>query len=282
MKAGIMNENFEGIFSTNAWKSVALQIIKRDGIVKMPSLTTEQVTEFVNYLHDKPVVNAHVQAKATLPSASLSTALKIREWPMMCHTMNDIVSAPYFFELAVSMLDFVKQYFDDETPKLYSMNGFWTQPASGEQYLDTHWWHRDGDDRKQLALFLFGTDVLKTQDGAHLYQKGTHRIPDTALPDGKGGLRHYEKPPYECLVTMVGAAGTVFASDPGGLHMGLRPTLVEGERHKTRLLVWARYGVSDMPASYQWDRMHPVPKAVLGARYPKNPQICNQIKLVVS
>ncbi len=260
----------------------ALQIIRRDGIVKMPSLSAEQVMSFVGHLQNKLVVNAHVQAKATLLPAPLSAVLKKGEWPMMCHTMEDVVSAPYFFELAISMLDFAEQYFDGETPKLYSMNGFWTQPASGEKYLDTHWWHRDGDDRKQLALFLFGTDVLNPQDGAHLYQKGTHRIPDTALPDGKGGLRHYEKPPDECLVTLTGEAGTIFASDPGGLHMGLRPTPVEGQPHKPRLLVWARYGVSDMPISYQLDRMRPVPKAVLGARYPENPQVQQQIKLVVS
>jgi hypothetical protein len=260
----------------------ALEKMRRDGIVRLPAMDRKQIKEFTGYLMPKVVYNAHVKAKATQLSR-LEGALKMKEWPMLCHDMNDIVAAPYLFEIALSMMPFVKEYFGGEQPRLYSMNAFWTQEVpDAKEYPDTHWWHRDGDDRRQLALFLYGSDVLENNDGAHLYQRGTHLVGDHQLKNDDGSPRHYTEPPQSCLETILGEAGTMFMSDPGGLHMGLRPKGLDGAGKPSRMLAWARYGVSEVPVVYQFDRLTPAPKEVLGNRYPSDPAIREAIKLVVA
>lgn len=256
------------IFNTALWKRIALDVLKRDGICKMPAFSPEQTRAITTWLIGCQVYNAHVVAKATAPPMMLGNVLKHNTWPMWCHTTEDVVAAPWFFEAAISMYDIVHNYFG-EKPYMYSMNCFWTQPANAPEYAETHWWHRDGDDRKQLTMFLYGTDVLETADGAHLYQKGTQLVSDNALG------RDYQKPPYECVETLFGPAGTIFLSDTGGLHMGLRP-------RKPRMLAWARWCVSNPPWIYNHDHLSPVSKAILGNRYPKTPELQEAIKLVVS
>lgn len=256
------------ILTPALWKQIALDVLKRDGICKMPPLSSEQNSAILKSLLYKPVFNAHVVAKSTDGSIILNRALIDGKWPMMCHKMEDIVAAPWFFEVALSMYDLVHNYFG-EKPYLYSMNCFWTQPAEGpEYYADTHWWHRDGDDRKQFTMFLYGMDVLNTGDGAHMYQKGTHLIPDHALG------RDYQKPDIEKLEVILGPAGSLFLSDTGGLHMGLRPK-------KPRMLAWARWGVSNPPWIYSHDRLSPVSRDILGDRYPKTPELQEAVHLVV-
>lgn len=258
-----MNE----ILTPALWKIIALDVLKRDGICKMPPLSTEQNAAISKSLWKKSVYNAHVIAKSTGDPLPLSQVLQEGKWPMFCHKMEDIVAAPWFFEVALSMYDLVHNYFG-EKPYLYSMNCFWTQPAGDVQYADTHWWHRDGDDRKQLTLFLYGQDVNNTADGAHLYQKGTHLVPDHALG------RDYQKPDVDKLEVIVGPAGMLFLSDTGGLHMGLRP-------RKPRMLAWARWCVSNPPWIYQHDRLSPVSKDILGDRYPQSLELREAVHLVV-
>lgn len=261
------DEQREAIFNGRLWKRIALGMLRRDGIARMPTMPPSLLEKIIDHLQDKQVYNAHVIPKSTEPSVPLKTALREKRWPMMCHTMADIVTAPFFLETAIGMYDVAKAYFDDEQPRLYSLNAFWTQPAPGPEYQDTHGWHRDGDDRKQMVMFLFGTSVEHTTNGAHMYQKGTHRIADNALG------RDFRAPPYDVIETMVGPAGTLFLSDTGGLHMGLRPD-------QPRMLAWARWGVSDPPESYKWDQLKPVPKELIGNRYPRAAELQEAIKLI--
>jgi hypothetical protein len=265
-----MNE----VFSGQVWSKIALDILRREGVVKMQPFPPEIVKDIVDHLWEKRVFNAHVVAKATEIPVTLSLAVKEKRWPMMCHLMEDVVTAPYLFEMALAVLPMVQAYFGGERPCLYSMNAFWTQPSDSPQYADTHWWHRDGDDRKQLALFMYGTNVLKSGDGSHLYQRGTHKIPDNALTDMAGNPRLYTEPVPEALSTVIGPAGTLFFSDPSGLHMGLRP-------QGLRMLAWMRFGVSFPPPMYIIDGLMPVDKTILGSRYPADPTLQEQIQLVV-
>src|SRR5256885_15978270 len=111
------------------------------------------------------------------------------------------------------------------------------------------------DDRKQMVAFFMLTDVTEMDQGAHQYQAGTHRIPDESLG------RHPNAPPPEGVVTIFGQAGSIFIEDTRGLHQAHRPQV------GARGLAWARFGVSDPPESYVWDRLSPVPKEALGVRY---------------
>jgi len=218
--------------------------LRRDGIVH--PFGRIDVAPILLHLADKTVWNAHVRAKASA-SAPLQDVLRARRWAAFAHSLHDIVRAPVFLEAALALRPLAEEYFGEE-PVLYSMNAFWTQPAMGDLYADTHDWHRDTDDRKQLALFVYGTDIPAWDDGAHLYQPGTHNA---------GTVGNAQAFP------VMGDAGTAFLCDPSGLHMGVRPT------RTARLFMWARWGVSTPPDAYKWDQLEPIPAAALGDRVAK-------------
>jgi hypothetical protein len=221
-----------------------------------------------DYLATKTIYNAHVQAKAT-QSAPFGNPIAEKVWPMFCFSMTDIVTAPIIFELALKFLPIARAYFDDEPPVLYSMNCFCTQPATGPEYKDTHWWHTDADDRKQMVVFFTLTDIPTPMDGAHLYQKTSHTYNGNTPWD-------WAHPPEDKLVVVSSKAGDVFVEDPRGFHMAYRP------KYKKRMVAWARFGVSDPPESYKWDKLAPVNNDLLDGRYPADPETQRAIRLVVA
>lgn len=243
------------------------ELLTRDGIARLGVMSPMRLGNVVSHLMANDVANAHVWAKKNQEPLILPTALAMREWPAMCHTMECIVTAPHFFAEALKTYDIAKAYFGEE-PLLYSMNAFWTQPTvNGHVYHDTHGWHRDGDDRKQLVLFLFGTNVLDLSNGGHQYQVGSHR-----RGDGELGY-HHGSPPGEVVRDITGQAGTMFMEDTGGLHMGHRP-------NQARCIMWARWGVTDAPDSYKWDQLSPVPKEKV-RDYPTDEVLQHAVRLVV-
>ena len=243
-----------------------IESLKQDGFVYAPwKMKFSEVGEFYNHLNLCQVFNAHVQAKSDKTSFCRD-ARRIKDWPIFSFSMQDVITAPYFFEYALRGFDVAKKYFE-EFPRLYSINAFCTQPGSYE-YRDTHSWHRDGDDRKQLAMFMYGTNVHTIEDGPQLYQRGSHLNCDSDFSYSGQTL------PPETVKTVAGSAGTIFFNDPRGYHMGIRPS-------KFRMLVWARWGVSNPPEAYVWDNNRPVSKDLLGDRYPNDPELQEAIKLVV-
>jgi hypothetical protein len=240
--------------------------LRNDGITSiLPNLFNPEPV--YSWLSTKTVYNAHVAAKGT-QSAPFGNPVVDTRWPMFCFSMEDIVTAPVIFELALRFIPYAREYFEEDQ-LLYSMNCFCTQPASGPEYADTHWWHIDGDDRKQMVVFFMLTDIPTPMDGAHLYQKTSHTY------DGKVPWE-WTKPPEDKLTIVTGKAGDVFVEDPRGFHMAYRP------RYKKRMMVWARFGVSDPPESYKWDRLSPISKDLLGDRYPKDETVQKVIRLVVA
>lgn len=233
------------------------------GIYVTGPMDTGRVDEIVAHLVQWPMYGAHVAAKATEPPVSFSVASE--RYLAFCPHMRDVVTAPHWFELAISFYDAAKEYFGQE-PHLYSLNAFWTKP--GPTYADTQTWHRDHDDVRQMAVFMLGTDVDDTPDGAHYYQAASHRIRQEELG------YEWHQPPYERVVRVGGQRGTIFACDPWGLHRGFPP-------NQFRLLLWARWCVSPEPRVYGVDNLAPVSKDLLGDRYPSNPALQEAIKLVV-
>ena len=258
----------------------AIDNLRREGIYRWPgrAMSDRDVGELNDELMKSPIFASHVAAKATESSQPfLKVATGVNHqwmWPIFSNHMHDLIRAPHWFELALSFYPMAEAYFDGEFPRLYSLNNFWTAPAE-TIYTDTQAWHRDGDDRRQLTLFMFGTDVAAIDDGAHLYQRGTHRIPDDKL-----GRPFREDPPQpngrSIVETVTGPRGTLMLVDTGGLHKAIPP------KTKPRLLFWARYGVSNPPASYAWDSLSPLPRAEIGDRYPSDPKLQEAIRLVVA
>lgn len=252
---------------------VEVEALKVNGIYAYPKplLSRQNLIEFRKHLDVALVYNSHVSAKATEPPVKLQEAITEKRWGVFAPPMAALIRAPFWFELATSFFELAKEYFDGEFPRLYSLNAFWTKAIEGPLYMDTQAWHRDGDDRKQMTLFMLGSDVPDPSEGAHLYQKGTHKILDSDL-----GRNFRDAPPMDLVESVIGPAGTVFIVDTGGLHKAIRPAT------KPRLLVWARFGVSNPPQSYGWDGLSPLPKVEVGDRYPINPELQESIRLVVA
>lgn len=231
-----------------------------DGISLVDPMTYGEVADILAHLDACTVYNGHVKAKAdkSLPGPVYAQAAR---WPMWTVDMHDVITAPHLFEAALESYPIARDYFREE-PVLYSMNAFWTHPSE-QLYMDTHGWHNDGDDRKQLVLFIYGTDVLTAENGGHLYQVGTHYQRRGYALNAAGPQR---------LIT--GTAGTAFMSDTTGQHVGIRP-------NQLRMLMWARWGVSTPPISYHWDRLSPCPRERLGDRYPQDPELQRVVRFVV-
>jgi hypothetical protein len=250
-------------------------------------MSTKELAELWSFLDDRPVWPNHVATKAPGYPEHSKPLREFRtdsEWPMASPTMETAVCAPHLLEYALRAYPIALDYFG-EPPLLYSLNMFFSQPAAST-YPETHVWHRDGDDRKQLGVFMFGTDVLTHEDGAHLFQRGTHRLRDGSLPSGDTNTVHaqldaelgnaYQFPRAEDVEVILGPAGTMFLEDPSGVHRGVRPRAL-------RMFAWARWGVSDPPVSYsQWDHLSPVPRELIASRYPENLVLREAIRLVVS
>lgn len=245
------------------------QVLRNHGIVRIDPLTSGETADILEHLSHVSVFNGHVKNKGNLEAASPLEAV-MNGWPAFSCSMEDIVTAPHMLELAMSIKYIAEEYFG-EPPSLYSMNAFWTNP-SAQTYMDTHSWHRDADDRKQMVLFVYGTDIEVAEDGAHLYIPGSHCKSDGEIGYDQNQTRFItEVPPH---VTVLGPAGTAFLADTFGMHMGIRP-------RKPRLLLWARWGVTSPPVSYLWDQLAPVPRERLGDRYPTDPAMQEAIRLVV-
>lgn len=224
-----------------------LPTLRRDGIVSVPGLSTTQVDALWAAVQDCPRYAGHVKREGR-PHAGQ---------PISCWDMHDLIVAPHFWEWAVAFTPLAALYLG-ATPLLYSMNVFESTPSDWPPHPGIEVFHRDADDVRFLALFLYLTDV-HDGDGAHVYQCGTQ--------DLGSEMREME---------MCGPRGTAFLADTRGFHRGHRPTT------GPRRLAWARWGVSDPPASYVRDQLQPLPRARLGSRYPTDPALQAIVRLVVA
>ncbi len=235
--------------------SVILDTLRQAGIALLPPMAPEQIAEIRDHLRATPAYTEHVQAYSDGAARNFDhTAEGTEIW---CHAMSDVVAAPHFFEFALAQVELARAYLE-ALPRLYSMNAFWTRPGTRAPVAHLQEWHRDNDDDRFLAFFVYGTDVEEEADGPHEYQLGTHHGGEPGGP-----------------ISVFGPAGTAWAADTHGLHRGPKPA------RGHRLLLWARYGVSDPPRAYLQDRLESVPAGVLGDRYPSDPELREIVRLVV-
>jgi hypothetical protein len=220
--------------------------LTRDGIVALEPMIGAKET--LDYLESRPKYHGHVKGASVAAHQPGNST---------CWAPEDVLRAPHFLEFALALTPVVKSYLEQE-PLLYSVNAFTTYPISGPMNPDIQEWHRDRDDVRFVGLFVYLTDVIRADDGAHLFETRTHNG-DVVGP----------------IHTVLGSAGTAFLADTRGLHMGVRPAL------RSRTMAWARWCVSDPPASYVWDKQTPVPHSTLGERYPRDQAVRESIRLVV-
>ena len=242
----------------DSFDPLILDALRRNGIVVVPGLSKSDIGECSSYLRGTSCYTEHVKVYSDAIARSFEDSEKLTD--VWCHEMTDVVMAPNFFELTLKYASIAADYLDT-SPFMYSMNAFWTKTSSNAPKMDLQTWHRDHDDERFLALFVYGTDVFTEADGPHQFKVGTHN----GAEDGE-------------IRTMYGPAGTAFLADTRGLHMGRKPTRL-GCR---RLLLWARWSVSVRPWAYDNDKLAPVAATLLGDRYSTDPVVRNQIRLVVA
>jgi len=222
--------------------------LETHGISIVNSLGLESAWDMTDYLEKCKQYEGHVWRQGQVAPYPQT---KVTCWPM-----EDVILSPHFLEFALSFTSIAEEYLG-QSPLLYSINAFTTFPVTGELNPDIQEFHRDKDDTKFLALFVYLTNVESTEDGPHEFLTGTRE-----------GAEIRDR----CF--MLGPPGTAFLADTRNLHRGNRPM------HCPRTLAWARWGVSDPPASYAYDQLAPIDAKLLGDRYPTDPYLQQSIRLV--
>lgn len=219
---------------------------RREGFRRLDPLSGRQVDEVLGYLKSRPVFNGRHVVQGDVSGFSSwddAAGSNVLAW-----TLADAVLMPHVLERALAMTDFAAEYLGVPIPLLYSMNVFCTRPGQPVR-PDIQDWHRDQDDYRFLPMFFYLTDVG---------------------PDARQELRVDGRE-----IGIDGPRGTVFLSDTMREHRGLKP------QHSERIVGWARWGVSDPPESYKWDKLEATDRALLGDRYPSDPRLRESIHLVV-
>ena len=224
-----------------------------EGIVTLNDCTLSkgQIDDLNKYFSRKKVFNSHVYIYSDKEPYEVE---KLRlESPIGSYRSADTINAPHLLDLALNpkVLGIVEQYLGC-APTIYSMNSwryFPGYPQTGPQDF-----HRDIDDYKFLALFLFLSDVQGGESGGQFqYIKRTHDegelakltsnisvagefFPPKLKNHGYKNSDLYKKIFSAQIEDFIGPAGSVFLSDTFGLHRGVPP------QFNDRFVCWIRYG----------------------------------------
>ncbi|HEY9843957.1 MAG TPA: phytanoyl-CoA dioxygenase family protein, partial [Candidatus Obscuribacterales bacterium] len=268
-----------------------LEQLREDGLYHLKSmLSPAQAAEIVTYFRQLPCYRAHVAAYSDGIAQSVEQAAQQGNYGS--YRLKEALAAPYLLDLAMNpyLLAIAESYLGCQ-PALYSLHVWWTFAGQPQPGL-THAYHRDQDDYRFLAMFVYLTDV-EADDGPVDLLKGTHRI--EALGESLEAYRHHHPelspeikalhffPPlardgnaqnpgriplsYEAFLqghkeTLTGPAGTCFIADTFALHRGNPPS------RNHRLSCWIRYGISKNRV-YMSDRTEPVPVSLLSPTFKR-------------
>ena len=245
-----------------------LQELRRDGYTA-PFYRPSLAADLHSALMEAPTFMGHVIPQGDRVPRSFNDAMATKHG-MACHHMASVLSVPGMFDNLAEFHTLAADYFQEE-PFIYSVNAFWKKPKGAPG------WHYDEDDRKQLVMFMYGTDVPTDDDGVHAYVTGSHLWDRPKLKPWHNVQEDVSGPlPADWPVHRFhGPAGTTFLTDTRGLHNGFPPV------RAPRLLLWSRWGVSKPPVTYKNDELSPVPWRMVTKQKP-NPVIQNRTQLVVN
>lgn len=231
--------------------------LRETGLAHLRPIGQDDMRQVLWHFGRNPVyVDAHIPATAANRGETTFERSHERaaNSECVCAPMAVTIKAPWIFERGLALREVACNYLHTFRPLAYSMNAFWTRPGAAPLRDDIQAFHRDMDDPKGfLAMFVYLTAVHDDADGPHVL----------VGPDGNA-RRVY------------GPAGTVFVADTSHNHCGLKPT------RRERGMAWFRWGVSDPPDSYVWDKNEPIPAQGLDFRYPVDPVLRDAVKLLVT
>jgi hypothetical protein len=190
--------------------------LKKDGYLIFDNFfSQEEVTELQNTLSQSSGYNAHVPLYSDNILRKLTSEYEFNtlSYPPNILLQNKTILNKIINPLMLSLAQGYLGCF----PTLYSLNSWW-HFYNGQVY-GTQQNHRDHDDFKFLALFVFLTDVNDT-NGPHVFYPGTQ--------DGSSSDKS---------IAISGKAGTAILADTFAIHRG--QPLQQG----SRLVCWWRYGL---------------------------------------
>jgi hypothetical protein len=280
--SALVNQVVPRQFATDAPVGL-LETLRTNGIIRLPELqfSASQVRLITAYLAEKRVYAAHVPVYSDGIARSLSDP-KTHNFPFGSYTMADVIQSPHLLELAFhpTVLALAERYLGC-APTLFSMHAWWSFPGFASTGPQT--FHRDYDDYRFLALFVYLTDVHGSeQGGQHDFIYCTHRqealarlfyndldcaaafFPPKSTATVHPSEQMYRKIFGDNIQSITGVAGSVFLADTYGLHRGVRPT------QNGRLVCWMRYGLR-RNQGYVQDQSRPVDFDWSSHRLARNP-----------
>ena len=212
--AEIVNKNVPQINAE--FDKKVLNEINEDGYAVVENfLSQDEVDNIKNYVKEIKGYQFHVPNRAFNKTPQKYN--KNLNWNICSYKMNHLLTNHFILKL-ITRPDVVAlaQAYLGCLPTITSVSMWWSK-FTGEEF-HTQKVHRDYDDFRFLAFFIYLTDV-DDNNGPHVYYKNTHN----------GSEDMSEK------VVIKGKAGTAIFGDTYALHHG--NPLAKGER----LLFWSRF-----------------------------------------
>jgi hypothetical protein len=257
------------------------------GLLQLPVALSADLVEILRaHLETQPVhVGPHTLdcGRRQMPLAEAR-----RHGQMAGYTMGQLLRTPAVIDVfnRPDIVDFVQQYLGC-VPTLYSINGWWSFPATAPESMNVQYFHRDTDDWRFCTLFLYVTHV-DALAGPHQVVAGSHtmsgmrRLLDRARAAGReiaefdaaGSFIHTtgsllsadtERLLADDIQTVTGPPGTMFLVNTLALHRGLVPSSTP------RLMLWARYGLGPNTNSADLEQ-GPLCRAQLATALPDTPR----------
>jgi hypothetical protein len=237
-----------------------LETFTRDAVIVHPmKLEADKAAEIRRHLETQTVHKGYHVYWSDRQQCSLEEARKAG--PFAGYTMDQLMRTPHLVDFFnhPAVVDFVEMSLGC-VPTLYSINAWWSFPATTPTGHGAQFFHRDDDDWRFITLFLYLTDVDE-EAGPHQLIKGSHTLEgmttliETARARGEDvpidALASFSDNSYftgtfsgtcerafkEETANIVGPAGTIFMANTVAAHRGLMP------KTKPRLIAWARYGM---------------------------------------
>lgn len=198
-------------------KNILDEVEKTGYCVVKDFLSKDEIDEIVKFTESIKGYQFHVPGRAynVVPQKFTDDL----NWNVCSYKMNQIFRSPLLLKLMTKpeIVSLAQAYLGC-LPTITAVNLWWSK-FNGESF-HTQNIHRDYDDFKFLAFFIYLSDV-DDDNGPHVYYKNTH----------KGSDDMSEK------VIVTGKAGTAIFGDTYALHHG--QPLNAGKR----LLFWVRYSL---------------------------------------
>jgi len=236
-----------------------LVTLRTEGIVELPFVMPETTVRAIrHHLELHPVHRGpHMYSFDGVPTSLESMR---SNYPMAGYRPDQLLRAPALVDFLNQprIVDFMETYLGC-VPTLYSVNAWHSFPAPKPELANVQYFHRDDDDWRFCALFIYLNEV-GIREGPHQVIKGSHTLAGMRALLRKAADRGQDASDFDIeksfvesmgqdfsakcerlfgddIATATGLSGSMFVVNTIALHRGLVPT------RSPRLMIWARFGI---------------------------------------